>query len=216
MGRENPRDENLWRPYGAICSAHGARGAFAAKMPEGSPRHDSRVKEGDVVRKVWRGVLVLVLVGMFSGGNAWGENDLERFNAVLEKTIVTCGNSVEEVIRRMGPPQSQDVRPEVSPHDPSYRFEWVHLAYPHRQITLFRAPDKEFLVQIDTQRPEDVFGDEIRVGCPRKDVVRELGEPLETREKTMIYQDEAGYSELGFVLDAQNRVERMTLVIMLD
>ena len=169
-----------------------------------------------MVRKVWCGVLVLILGTFLPGAKICGASDPERFNAVLEQTTVTFGNSVDEVIRRMGPPQKEDVRPDVSPHDPSSHFEWVHLTDPDLQLTLFRAPDKEFLVQVDTRRSEDVFGKALRLGSLRKDVVRELGEPVEMRDQAMIYQDEAGYSELGFFLDPQGRVERMTLDIMLD
>ena len=101
-----------------------------------------------MVRKVWCGVLVLILGTFLPGAKICGASDPERFNAVLEQTTVTFGNSVDEVIRRMGPPQKEDVRPDVSPHDPSSHFEWVHLTYPDLQLTLFRAPDKEFLVQV--------------------------------------------------------------------
>ena len=158
----------------------------------------------------------MALIVSLYGSGAWGEDPLERFNTVMEKTIVAFGNSVEEVTRRLGAPTGEEISPDVSPHEPSAHFEWVHLTYPRRHIALFRAPDKEFLVLVDTQQEGDIFGENIWVGSSRQDVVRELGEPLEMRDRAMIYEDEAGYTELAFFLNAQGVVERMMLSIMLD
>lgn len=168
------------------------------------------------MRKVWRGSLVLVAWGILAVGAAWGQNDPDRFNAVLEQTTAWYGNSVEDVVRRLGKPQREEAVPDVSPHDPNYRFEWVHLYYEDREVVLFRAPDKEFLVRVETGRPEDRFGGGLAVGSSRKAVVRALGEPLDVRDGALIYQDESGYCELAFQIDARGMVRRMQLDISMD